>query len=65
MSKDKKDGWSNSAMAGAAVGSAALAAALLYVGKQFNKPKDTSPTKAADTGAEAGAEAIDGPHATD
>ncbi|PXW79275.1 hypothetical protein C7451_101340 [Blastomonas natatoria] len=62
MSNDKKNGWSNSAMAGAAVGSAALAAALLYVGKQFGKPKpgakDTKPE-------EPGAEATEGPHATD
>lgn len=62
MSKDKKDGWSNSAMAGAAVGSAALAAALLYVGKQFGKqPKTETPAKAD----EPGAEATEGPHATD
>ncbi|ASR51730.1 MAG: isopropylmalate isomerase [Blastomonas fulva] len=61
MSKDKKDGWSNSAMAGAAVGSAALAAALLYVGKQFTKPKTDTPAKPD----EPGAEATEGPHATD
>lgn len=61
MSKDKKDGWSNSAMAGAAVGSAALAAALLYVGKQFTKPKTATPAKPE----EPGAEATEGPHATD
>lgn len=61
MSKDKKDGWSNSAMAGAAVGSAALAAALLYVGKQFSKPKADTP-KAPE---QPGAEATEGPHATD
>lgn len=61
MSNDKKDGWSNSAMAGAAVGSAALAAALLYVGKQFTKPKPNAPLKPE----EPGAEATEGPHATD
>ncbi len=61
MTKDKKDGWSNSAMAGAAVGSAALAAALLYVGKQFTKPK----SEAAKPADEPGAEATEGPHATD
>lgn len=61
MSKDKKDGWSNGAMAGAAVGSAALAAALLYVGKQFSKPKADAP-KAPEG---PGAEATEGPHATD
>ncbi|MBA1374808.1 MAG: isopropylmalate isomerase [Sphingomonas ursincola] len=48
-------------MAGAAVGSAALAAALLYVGKQFTKPK----TGAAPKPEEPGAEATEGPHATD
>jgi len=62
VTKDKKDGWSNSAMAGAAVGSAALAAALLYVGKQFTKPK---PEAAPDPADEPGAEATEGPHATD
>ena len=62
MTKDKKNGWSSGAMAGAAVGSAALAAALLYVGKQFAKPK----TGAAETKPEEpGAEATEGPHATD
>ncbi|WAC23647.1 isopropylmalate isomerase [Blastomonas sp. SL216] len=62
MTKDKKNGWSNSAMAGAAVGSAALAAALLYVGKQFSKPK---PDTAGKKPEEPGAEATEGPHATD
>lgn len=61
MTKDKKNGWSSGAMAGAAVGSAALAAALLYVGKQFAKPKPT----AAPAPEEPGAEATEGPHATD
>lgn len=61
MTKDKKSGWSNQAMAGAAVGSAALAAALLYVGKQFTKPKADTPAKPE----EPGAEATEGPHATD
>ncbi|WP_033925919.1 hypothetical protein [Sphingomonas sp. 35-24ZXX] len=61
MTKDKKSGWSNQAMAGAAVGSAALAAALLYVGKQFAKPKADAPAKPE----EPGAEATEGPHATD
>lgn len=61
MTKDKKNGWSNQAMAGAAVGSAALAAALLYVGKQFTKPKSVTPAKPE----EPGAEATEGPHATD
>jgi hypothetical protein len=40
--KDKKDdkaGWSNAQVAGAAVGSAALMAALLYAGKQVAKRK--------------------------
>ena len=61
MTKDKKDGWSNGAMAGAAVGSAALAAALLYVGQQFGKPKAKAPKAPEGTGAEA----TEGPHATD
>ena len=61
MTKAKKNGWSSGAMAGAAVGSAALAAALLYVGKQFTKPK----TGAAPKPEEPGAEATEGPHATD
>ncbi len=61
MTKDKKNGWSSGAMAGAAVGSAALAAALLYVGKQFAKPKPAPAPKPE----EPGAEATEGPHATD
>ena len=61
MTKDKKNGWSSGAMAGAAVGSAALAAALLYVGKQFSKPKLADAPKPE----EPGAEATEGPHATD
>jgi len=36
---DKKAGWSNAKVAGAAVGSAALMAALLYAGKQVTKRK--------------------------
>jgi hypothetical protein len=61
VTKDKKSGWSSQAMAGAAVGSAALAAALLYVGKQFAKPRADAPAKPE----EPGAEATEGPHATD
>jgi hypothetical protein len=34
---DEKFGWSNTAMAGAAIGSAALAAALLYVTRRRDK----------------------------
>jgi hypothetical protein len=34
---DDKSGWSNTAMAGAAIGSAALAAALLYVTRRWDK----------------------------
>lgn len=32
--RDEKSGWSNTAIAGAAIGSAALAAALLYVSRR-------------------------------
>ncbi len=35
---DDKSGWSNTAMAGAAIGSAALAAALLFVSRRRDKP---------------------------
>lgn len=37
--KSEKSGWSNAKVAGAAVGSAALMAALLYAGKQVSKRK--------------------------
>lgn len=40
---DEKSGWSNTAMAGAAIGSAALAAALLYVSRRRDAKAATTP----------------------
>ena len=42
---DDKSGWSNTAIAGAAIGSAALAAALLYVSRrrETNKVPPVAP----------------------
>jgi hypothetical protein len=40
---DEKPGWSNSAMAGAAIGSAALAAALLFVSRRRDKGASVAP----------------------
>ncbi len=40
---DEKFGWSNTAIAGAAIGSAALAAALLYVSRRRDKAVPHAP----------------------
>ncbi len=40
---DDKPGWSNTAIAGAAIGSAALAAALLYVSRRRDKGTPAAP----------------------
>lgn len=42
-SADDKSGWSNTAIAGAAIGSAALAAALLYVSRRRDKGAVVAP----------------------
>ena len=50
--KDHKDNWAGAAaVAGAAIGSAALAAALLYVNSRKSKPTDAPkhPEKAQET----------------
>ncbi len=40
---DEKLGWSNTAIAGAAIGSAALTAALLYVTRRWDKGAAIAP----------------------
>ena len=39
----EKQGWSNTAKAGAAVGSAALLAALLFAGREYKKRNEKKP----------------------